>query len=210
MRLRKVKDADLKIESYPEYILNIPRGEKYCLNNAFKEKKPLHVEIGSGKGQFIHEMAKRNPHINFIAIEKFDSVIVKILDKVLIEPLNNLYLVRMDAESIVECFNEHSIEKIYLNFSDPWPKIRHEKRRLTHEDFLKQYERILIKGGELEFKTDNRKLFEYSLISMQQYGLKFVEVSLDLHLDKEIMNIMTEFEEKFSKQGPIYKIKAAF
>lgn len=210
MRLRKVKDADQKIDHYPEYILNIPRGQKYLLNNAFKDKKPLHVEIGSGKGQFIHEMAKRHPENNYIAIEKFDSVIVKILDKVLVEPLKNLYLVRMDAETILECFNPHSIDKIYLNFSDPWPKVRHEKRRLTHEEFLKQYERIMVPGGILEFKTDNRKLYEYSLISLQQYGMKFLEISLDLHKDEEIENIMTEFEEKFSKLGPIYKIKASF
>ena len=210
MRLRRVKDAEKKISNHPEYILNIPRGEKYPLNQAFKHDAPLHIEIGSGKGQFIHEMAKRHPEINFIAIEKFDSAIVKILDKVLVEPLDNLYLVRMDAEYIKSCFKEHTIEKIYLNFSDPWPKVRHEKRRLTHSDFLSLYKTLLKENGIIEFKTDNRKFFEFSLISFQQFGLNFHEVSLDLHNDIEIDNIMTEFEEKFSKTGPIYKITASF
>lgn len=210
MRLRRVKDAEKKISNHPEYILNINRGESYPLNQAFKEDKPLHIEIGSGKGQFIHTMAKRHPEINHIAIEKFDSAIVKILDKVLIEPLNNLYLVRMDAEYLKGCFKENSIDKIYLNFSDPWPKIRHEKRRLTHADFLTIYKALLKENGTIEFKTDNRKFFEYSLISLQQFGLAFQEVSLDLHEDIDIDNIMTEFEEKFSKTGPIYKIKASF
>ncbi|MFP4287075.1 MAG: tRNA (guanosine(46)-N7)-methyltransferase TrmB [Candidatus Izemoplasmataceae bacterium] len=210
MRLRRVKDAEKKILNHPEYILNIPRGEHYPLNNAFKEDKPLRIEIGSGKGQFIHEMAKRHPEMNFIAIEKFDSAIVKILDKVLIEPLNNLYLVRMDAEFLKGCFKAKSVDKIYLNFSDPWPKVRHEKRRLTHSDFLSIYQEILKENGTIELKTDNRKFFEYSIISMQKFGLSFDEISLDLHQDIEIDNIMTEFEEKFSKTGPIYKIMASF
>lgn len=210
MRLRYVKDADEKIENYPQYILNIPRNQHYLLNNAFLEEKPLHIEIGTGKGQFIHTLASRHPEFNFIGIEKFNSAIVKALDKVLIDPLKNLYLVRMDAEQLDACLQSKSVDTIYLNFSDPWPKARHEKRRLTHPDFLSMYKTILKNQGRIIFKTDNRELFEYSVIAFHQERFLFEELSLDLHKDKDFKNIMTEFEEKFSKEGPIYQIKVIY
>ncbi len=210
MRLRNVKNARDKILNHPEHILSIGRNERYLLNNAFKDKKPLVLEIGAGKGQFAHDLAKSHPEWNVIAIEKFDNVIVRALEKVLVEPLHNLYLVCMDASQLQACFYQQSVDRLYLNFSDPWPKIRHEKRRLTHPDFLAIYKALLKEDGQIAFKTDNRKLFEYSLMSMNAYGLQFVEVSLDLHKDNNSENIVTEFEERFSKQGPIYKITATF
>ncbi len=210
MRLRNVKHAEKKINNYPEYIISISRNERYLLNNAFKDRQPLVIEIGSGKGQFCHTLAKQHPEWNVLAIEKFDSVIIRALEKVLVEPLKNLYLVRMDAEQLGDCLHPHSIDKIFLNFSDPWPKARHEKRRLTHANFLAKYEKLLVENGRIEFKTDNRMLFEYSLMSMNAYGMIFHDISLDLHKDPVKGNIMTEFEERFSKQGPIYKIIASF
>ena len=210
MRLRYVKDADKKIASYPQYVLNIPRNDIFVLNNAFKDQKPLHIEIGTGKGQFIHTLAKRNPNINFIGVEKFNSAIVKALDKVLVEPFKNLYLVRMDAEQLGECLESHSVETIYLNFSDPWPKDRHEKRRLTSADFLKLYKTILVNQGKIVLKTDNRSFFEYSVMMFHQEKFRFESISLNLHEDKDPKNIMTEYEEKFSKEGPIYQIKVRY
>ncbi len=210
MRLRNVKHAREKILKHPEYILAIGRSERYLLNNAFKDQKPLVLEIGAGKGQFSHQLAKKHPEWNVLAVEKFDNVIVRALEKVIVEPLNNLYLVRMDAEQLQACLHKNSVDKIYLNFSDPWPKARHEKRRLTHADFLDIYKSLLKPNGQIEFKTDNRGLFEFSLISMNQYGLLFDDISLDLHKDDVSDNIQTEFEERFSKQGPIYKITATF
>ncbi len=210
MRLRYVKDADKKIASYPQYILNIPRNDSFVLNNAFKDQRPLHIEIGVGKGQFIHTKAKRNPTVNFIGIEKFNSVIVKALDKVLVEPFKNLYLVRMDAEQLATCLKSHSVETIYLNFSDPWPKARHDKRRLTHPDFLTMYKSILKNQGTIVLKTDNREFFQYSVMMFFQEKFQFESLSLDLHSDSDPENIMTEYEEKFSKKGPIYQIKVRY
>ncbi|MFW6319797.1 MAG: tRNA (guanosine(46)-N7)-methyltransferase TrmB [Bacillota bacterium] len=210
MRLRHVKNASKQIDNHPEYILSIGRKETYLLNNAFKDKQPLVLEIGAGKGQFCHSLAKNTPNINVLAIERFDSVIVRALERVLVDPLKNLYLVRMDAEQLIDCINDHSVEKMYLNFSDPWPKVKHEKRRLTHSGFLAMYETLLVEGGEIEFKTDNRALFEYSVKSMNNYGMIIKHISLDVHADDDPMNIVTEFEERFSKDGPIYKILASF
>ncbi len=210
MRLRYVKDADKKISAYPQYILNISRHEHFILNNAFKEEKPLHIEIGTGKGQFIHTKAKQYPDINFIGIEKFNSAIIKALDKVLVEPRKNLYLVRMDAEQLEDCLQSDSVDTIYLNFSDPWPKLRHEKRRLTHPDFLKMYKTVLIPNGTIILKTDNRQFFEYSVMAFHQAQFEFETLSLNFHEDNDPKNIMTEYEEKFSKNGPIYQIKVRY
>ena len=210
MRLRNVSYAKEKINAHPEYIVTVAREEKKLLNNLFNDSKPLHVEIGAGKGQFIHTMAKRNPDHNHIAIEMYDSVIVRALEKVIDDPLPNLYLVKMDAQQIDECFKESSIDSIYLNFSDPWPKARHEKRRLTYKKFLDKYKRLLKPGGLIEFKTDNRTFFEYSLKSFVEYGVTIHDLSLDVHAEVNPDNIMTEFEEKFKDDGPIYKIIISF
>jgi len=210
MRLRNVKDAKERIDEAKDLIIDIPRGERHDLYKVFDQSKPLEIEIGAGKGQFAHTLAKRQTDVNHIAIEKFDSVIIRALEKLQDDFIPNLFLARCDAEQLTDFFAENSVNKIYLNFSDPWPKARHDKRRLTHENFLKQYETILKPGGVLEFKTDNRKLFEFSLESLNKYGMIFEFVSLDLHQDDIEDNIVTEFEERFSKLGPIYKLIARF
>ncbi len=173
---------------------------------------PLHIEVGTGKGQFITGMALANPDMNYIGIELYDSVIVSALEKVIeANSPSNLRLLKVNGADLAKYFDKNDVNRVYLNFSDPWPKIRHEKRRLTAGGFLKLYESILIDNGEIHFKTDNRGLFEYSLVSMSHYGMLLKYVSLDLHANMPEDNIMTEYEEKFSKKGqPIYRVEAQF
>ncbi len=210
MRLRNVRYAPKLIAKHPELIKDVDETTKINLIESFKKKRPLEVEIGAGKGRFIHTLAQRQPEKNHIAIERFDSVIVRALEKAIEEPLENLLLLRMDARHIENVLAPNSVSKIYLNFSDPWPKVRHAKRRLTHPNYLSLYKRLLTSNGTIEFKTDNRTFFEYTLRSMNHAGMVFRYVSLDLHADDPPGNIMTEFEEKHSKHGPIYKITASF
>jgi len=210
MRLRNVKYAEEKIASNEAYITSVSREETKDLNHIFGNVKPLHLEIGTGKGQFIHTLASLYPDDNFIGIELYDSVIVRALEKQLSDPKENLHLVKMDASKIDECFKPGSISTIYLNFSDPWPKKRHAKRRLTHQNFLEKYEKLLNDEGVLILKTDNRKFFEYSLESFNQYGVHIEDISLNVHEDEHDDNIETEFEEKFKEEGPIYKLKISF
>ncbi len=211
MRLRKVKNAKerLEIDNNPFYI---PEPEKYkgSWNKLFGNDNPIHIEIGCGKGQFISTLAKLNPDINYIAIEKFDSVLLRCLEKVIDSELNNLKLCVMDAAMISNYFAESEVKRIYLNFSDPWPKKHHAKRRLTSPLFLEQYKKIIDTKGEIFFKTDNRGLFEYSLESISNNGYSISNISLDLHKDLEKYpdNITTEFEDKWSKLGPIYRLEA--
>ena len=203
MRLRNVKNAK-NILSESKYTINEPEKFKSAYNMLFGNSNPIHVEIGMGKGDFIIGMAEKYPNINFIGIEKYESVQVRAIQKLEEKELPNLRLIRYDAENIEEIFC-HEIETLYLNFSDTWPKTRHAKRRLTSSKFLDEYKKVLKENGQIEFKTDNRGLFEYSLVSMQNYGLKFIEVYLDLH-KTDVFNIETEYEKKFSPFGPIYKI----
>ena len=209
MRLRKVKGASETIAAHPEIV--IPNGEELKGNwqSVFEKEQPIYIEVGMGKGQFMIGMAKQNPHLNFIGIEKFESVMVRALEKVLeAGELPNLKLLKIDAEDLTDIFAENEVEGVYLNFSDPWPKPRHAKRRLTHENFLTRYEQITVPNGYLRFKTDNRLLFEYSLVSVTGYGMKLEDVALDLHQREALdWNIMTEYEEKFSAKGqPIYRL----
>lgn len=213
MRLRKVKGASETIAAHPEIV--IPNGEELKGNwqSVFGKEQPIYIEVGMGKGQFMIGMAKQNPHLNFIGIEKFDSVMVRALEKVLeAGELPNLKLLKIDAEDLTDIFAGNEVEGVYLNFSDPWPKPRHAKRRLTHENFLTRYEQIMVPNGYLRFKTDNRLLFEYSLVSVTGYGMKLEDVALDLHQREALdWNIMTEYEEKFSAKGqPIYRLEAQF
>ncbi len=213
MRLRKVKNAKerLEIDNNPFYISK-PEDYKGKWNELFKNNNPIHIEIGCGKGQFISTLAKLNPDINFIAIEKFDSVLLRCLEKVIDSGLTNLKLCVLDAAMISNYFDSSEVKRIYLNFSDPWPKKHHAKRRLTSPLFLEQYKLILDKKGEIFFKTDNRGLFEYSLESISNNGYSISNISLDLHkdLEKYPFNITTEFEDKWSKLGPIYRLEARF
>ena len=163
-------------------------------------------------GQFIIGMAQANPDVNYIGIEHFDNVIVVALEKAIeADKPSNLRLFRANGVDLLEIFYKGEIDRVYLNFSDPWPKTRHEKRRLTSPSFLALYESVLRPAGEIHFKTDNRSLFEYSLVSMSQYGMKHGYVSLDLHAESPEDNIMTEYEEKFSSKGqPIYRLEAKY
>lgn len=201
MRLRNKPGAKDQIAKYPQYIIPNPEQYKGNWETIFGNNNPIHIEVGTGKGQFVTEMAKANPNINYIGIELFDSVIVCALDKVIDANLPNVKLLNVDAKNLTEYFAKGDVGRVYLNFSDPWPKKRHEKRRLTYKFFLKLYEDILIPEGEIHFKTDNQGLFEYSLMSFSEYGLQLTFVSLDLHKSDFEGNIMTEYEEKFSQKG---------
>lgn len=178
----------------------------------FGNDHPIHIEVGTGKGQFIATMAKNNPDINYIGIEHFDNVVVSAVEKAIeLGTPSNLRLIRGNAEKLEEMFDKGEVALVYLNFSDPWPKARHEKRRLTFKTFLTRYRNVMPDGGEIHFKTDNRGLFEYSLVSMTNYGMQLLDVSLDLHEDDVPDNVMTEYEEKFSAKGhPIYRLEAKY
>ena len=204
MRLKHIKGADIEIKK-SSYYINDPESYKSKYSELFKNNNPIHLEVGMGKGDFIIEMAKRNPDINFIGMEKFDSVLVKATRKLEGIDLPNLRLLWFDAEKINTIF-EHEVDTLYLNFSDPWPKKKHAKRRLTSEVFLEKYDNIFKNGKNIIMKTDNRKLFEYSVKSLTDYGYKIEDISLDLH--KDVVDIVeTEYERKFVALGnPIYQI----
>lgn len=212
MRLKHKPWAADYIAQHPDVILPNPEDYKGKWHEIFGNSNPVHIEVGTGKGQFVLGMAQQNPDINYIGIELFDSVIVCALEK--IEAANkpsNLRLLKVNGEDLEKFFAKGDVDRVYLNFSDPWPKVRHAKRRLTHEGFLKIYENILVDNGEIHFKTDNRGLFEYSLVSMNEYGMALNYVSLDLHANMPEDNIMTEYEEKFSKLGqPIYRLECQY
>lgn len=204
MRLRNVKGASEVIEN-SSYIIKNYKELKGNYKTVFNNDNPIHIEIGMGKGDFIINMAKNNPSINFIGIEKFDSVIVRAIEK-LDEDISNLKLIRMDATDIEEVFYKE-IDTIYLNFSDPWPKNRHEHRRLTSDRFLNRYDNLFKDEKNIVMKTDNRKLFEFSIISFVSNDYKIKELSLDLYKDDIKDNVPTEYENKFHEKGfPIYRV----
>ena len=206
MRQRNVKNKKEIINSSRYIILN-PKDYKGNWYKVFSNQNPIYIEIGMGKGDFIKENAKAYPNINFIGIEKFDSIMALSIKKIDMEELPNLKLIRMDALEILDVF-DHEIDKLFLNFSDPWPKPRHAKRRLTSEVFLEKYDNIFKNDKVIEMKTDNQSLFEYSLISMVNYGYKIDNLSLDLHHSDTQNNIETEYERKFSAlNNPIYYVK---
>ena len=176
--------------------------------SSFDGPGELHIEIGMGKGRFIHEMALLHPDINYIGIEKYSAVLLRAVQKMEEEPKENLKFIRMDAEIIAEVFGPGEVDRIYLNFSDPWPKDRHAKRRLPSREFLARYDRILRADGRIEFKTDNRVLFDWAVEQLPGSGWKADLITYDLHADAELVkdNVMTEYEEKFSSMGnPICK-----
>lgn len=211
MRLRHKPWAQDKLNDYPQYVPQEAEKIKGNWQARFEAKQPIHLEVGSGKGRFIIEMAKANPTINYIGMEIQTSVIVSILEYQLEEKLPNLQILHADGRDISDYFASAELDRIYLNFSDPWPKTKHAKRRLTSPDFLKQYQQILPTNGEIHFKTDNQGLFEYSLAAMSQYGMYFKQVWLDLHQANLEGNIETEYEMKFSAKGQsINRLEAAF
>lgn len=190
MRLRNVKDADAIVSAHPLVVTEVT-------NNTFNNDRPIHLEIGMGKGEFITEMSKAYPEINFVALEKYPSVMVRALTKA--ENLPNLRFMALDAQDL-EAVIKVKIQALYLNFSDPWPKTRHAKRRLTHPNFLVMYERLFTDEINIYQKTDNKALFAYSIMSLSMSGYIFPEVSLDLKQSK-IKNIPTEYEQKFMALG---------
>lgn len=205
MRLKNIKGASEKI-LLGKYFINNPNEYKGKWNKLFKNNNPIYIEIGMGKGNFIIKNALDNPNINYIGIEMYDSVILRAVEKTNELELNNLYLIRMDARLIEEVFDKE-IDLIYLNFSDPWPKDRHAKRRLSSPNFLNKYKDIFKDENRIVMKTDNRHLFEYSVESFTNYGYKINDISLNLHEDNYPENIKTEYEEKFfSRNMPIYMV----
>ena len=210
MRLRNVPGArEVMIEN--EYVFTEPEGMKGTWSQVFGNDNPIRIEIGMGKGTFITTLAANNPDINYVGIEKYSSVLLRAVEKQDELQLPNLRFIRMDAEAICEVFGAGEVDRIYLNFSDPWPKARHAKRRLTSKEFLKRYEGILVQHGEVEFKTDNRELFDFSLEQVELAGWVLLAKTYDLHNDPTLSrgNVMTEYEEKFSGQGhPIHKLIA--
>ncbi|WP_066311083.1 tRNA (guanosine(46)-N7)-methyltransferase TrmB [Bacillus sp. FJAT-29814] len=211
MRLRNKPWAKDKIEQNPQYVVQNPEQYRGKWHEVFGNNNPIHIEVGTGKGNFITEMAKAHPEINYFGVELYDSVIVSALDRLIEANLPNLRLLHINAADLAKYFGKSDISRVYLNFSDPWPKTRHEKRRLTYKDFLKLYEDIMVDGGEIHFKTDNQGLFEYSLMSFSEYGLLLKFISLDLHKSGFEGNIMTEYEQKFSEKGNrIYRCEVKY
>ena len=209
MRLRNVPGArETIIEN--QFSIQEPKQKKGKWAEVFGNDHPIHIEVGMGKGQFIIEMAKRNPEINYIGIEKYSSVLVRAVEKLEDFEQNNLRLIRMDAENIEEVFDKDEVDRIYLNFSDPWPKDRHAKRRLTSTRFLERYNNILTPEGRVMFKTDNKDLFDFSLEQVEEAGWILENHTYDLHHSEyNEGNVMTEYEEKFSAKGnPICRLVA--
>ena len=210
MRLRNIPGADEAIADSPHCIQE-PMAEKGRWNLIFGNDHPVHIEIGMGKGQFIMQLAKDHPDINYIGIERYSSVLLRALQKMEIEPLPNIRFLCMDASMITEVFDKEEVAKIYLNFSDPWPKERHAKRRLTSRQFFERYDKILARNGVVEFKTDNDDLFAFSMEEVAEAGWTLDAHTFDLHHDPVLNegNVMTEYEEKFSSLGhPIHKLIA--
>ena len=213
MRLRHIRGAEETIAESP-YVIQEPELHKGSWNQFFGNDNPIQIEVGMGKGRFIMELAKQNPDINYIGIERYSSVLLRGLQKRAQLELNNIYFMCIDAKNMADYFAPGEVNKIYLNFSDPWPKDRHAKRRLTSHEFLARYEKILKKDGTLEFKTDNKDLFDFSLEEMKNAeGWELTAFTYDLHHDVVLSegNVMTEYEEKFSSIGnPICKMEARF
>ncbi|MES9681399.1 tRNA (guanosine(46)-N7)-methyltransferase TrmB [Bacillus sp. AFS001701] len=211
MRLRHKPGAADQVKQNVHYVIPNPSEQKGKWKEVFQNDQPIHIEVGTGRGRFMVGMAKANPHINYIGIEKYTSVISDALDKLIEAEVPNLKLLNVDAQKLTDFFEDGEIDRVYLNFSDPWPKVRHEKRRLTYKTFLKMYQQILKNDGEIHFKTDNQDLFEFSIMSMANYGMTMHFLSLDLHHSDFEGNIMTEYEEKFSSKGNrIYRVEAAY
>lgn len=213
MRLRNIPGADDVILKHPIATKN-GKEQKGKWKEVFGNDNPIYIEIGMGKGQFLLALAKQNPDINYIGIERYSSVLLRALEKFDTEEyceLKNIRFICMNAFELPEVFEYGEVEKIYLNFSDPWPKSRHSDRRLTSPKFFGQYDQVLAKEGVVEFKTDNRGLFEFSLEAVEEAGWKLLAHTFDLHHDESMNegNVMTEYEEKFSSMGnPIHKLIA--
>ena len=207
MRLRNVKGSR-EVIAVNEYVVRDEESMKGKWHELFGNDNPIHIEVGMGKGRFIMDMARLHPDINYVGIEKFSSVLIRAIEKQEIEKLPNLYFIRMEAEYLENVFDKGEVAYIYLNFSDPWPKDRHAKRRLTSVQFLERYKNILCEGGGVTFKTDNRPLFDITVEQADEAGWRKESVTYDLHNSEFAEeNVMTEYEERFSSMGnPICRI----
>ena len=200
MMFRNIRGSKESIAA-SDYVVQEPETHKGTWGQLFGNEQPVQIEVGMGKGRFIMDMARLHPDRNFVGIEMYDSVLLRAMQK--------REQLRMDARNLPDVFEKGEVDKIYLNFSDPWPKERHAKRRLTSRQFLERYDKILAPKGTVEFKTDNRPLFEFSLEEVKEAGWVLDASTFDLHHDAKLMegNVMTEYEEKFSRAGnPIHKM----
>lgn len=207
MRLKNIPGARERIRE-SQFVIQDPKEKKGKWRYFFGNDQEIHIEVGMGKGKFMMEMAERNPMINYIGIEMYSSVLLRAVQKMEEKELQNLRFILMDAREITEVFEKEEVDKIYLNFSDPWPKDRHAKRRLPSRQFLQRFDQILKKEGVIEFKTDNRALFDFAVEETESAGWSILAMTYDLHKEEEMMkkNVMTEYEERFSSLGnPICK-----
>lgn len=211
MRMRKKKHLDERLENCSDLIISDITAHSGDIKSVFSTDKPMHIEIGCGKGRFILETAKRNPDINFLAIEKNLNVLVLAAEKIKSAELSNVKFLAGDANILRTFESETKCDRIYINFCDPWHKNYHAKRRLTHEYHLALWERFLKKNGEIHFKTDNQKLFEFSLNSFAGYDMKLKNITFNLHNSNFSENVMTEYEQLFTEKGqPIYRCVAIY
>lgn len=211
MRVRKKKNCDIRLEKSGSLWIKNPQDLKGKWKEEFQNQNPIHIEIGSGKGKFICEMAEKYPDINFVAIEVVKDVIVIAMEKAEPKELKNLRFIIADASDLCDFFEKGEISRIYLNFSDPWKKRKQAKRRLTHKNFLNIYKKLLNNGDFIWFKTDNKALFEFSLNSFAEENFKMSDICFDLHNSDFEDNVMTEYETRFSKEGmPIYRVCATY
>jgi tRNA (guanine-N7-)-methyltransferase len=212
MRVHKKKHGAERLLACGNIVIKDLRAEGNSSQALFGNDKPLRIEIGCGKGDFIVGTAAKEPDVNFLAVEKVSDVLVIAAEKVKASGLDNVRVCCIDAKELTEIFEPHSIDRIYLNFSDPWPKARHEKRRLTYRSFLEIYKQILKEDGAIHFKTDNRGLFDFSLEEFKEFGIRMEKLTFDLH-NSEYMegNVMTEYEKRFSSMGvPINRVECYF
>ena len=211
MRLRNIPRAEGVLNESEMVVKNASENKGHWASDIFGNDHPLHIEIGMGKGQFLLTLAERNPHINYIGIERYSSVLLRAVEK-LEEPVANIRFLCIDAAEIHDIFSPEEVERIYLNFSDPWPKARHARRRLTSSEYFARYDKILAKDGQVEFKTDNRNLFDFSVEEINNSDIwEVTACTYDLHNDTSMNegNIMTEYETKFSSMNhPICKLIA--
>lgn len=208
-RLRYKPGAEEEMAAHPEIVIPNPQQWKGKWQSFFQNEHPIYIEVGTGKGQFVTEMAKAHPQINFIGVEIQTSVAVVAMQKMKESGQKNVALIREDVAKLLDFFEEKELARVYINFTDPWPKNRHEKRRLTYSSFLAIYHQLMGDQGEIFLKTDNQGLFEYSLNSFSAYGCRLKNITFDLHHSDYEGNIMTEYEERFYKRGiPIYRCEA--
>lgn len=211
MRLRHKADAEDKLRKHPQIVVADPESYRGKWSDCFGASVPIHVEIGTGKGRFVTRMAEEKPEVGFVGMELAASVLVSALERVVADDVANVRLLNRNARDLTLIFADGEVDRIYLNFSDPWPKNRHEKRRLTYLEFLQLYQKVLKSDGEIHLKTDNRSLFKYSLRSFKEFGAVVTNVSRNLHANGSEGIVMSEYEQKFAaKEHPIYRCEVRF